>query len=168
MWFRVYLGSSNPHCLLEIQNWNSHRSSTSTLRVSDLPHTKNSHVSCWWKIVSVLQIVKPSKHVLASSISEHYPLVFCVFSLVQSLLPWRPTHPNATGTVWISSWTVWPACCPSPRRSEVAWTNCRCSGSVWDTSRLRVTSMVSDFYLIYTCFVSTDRNLRKLRAFSYL
>lgn len=81
----------------------------------------------------------------------HPTFILCVIFKVWRLHLWRATRPNATGTVWTWSWTTWPACCLSQKRSEVVWTNCLCSGWVWATSRLKVTSTVSDPYL-YTWF----------------
>lgn len=53
-----------------------------------------------------------------------------------------PTRPSATETVSTGSWTSSPACCPLPRRSAAAWTNCPCSAWAWDTWRSRASLTV--------------------------
>lgn len=62
--------------------------------------------------------------------------------------PWRPIRPNATETAWTWSWSIWPVCCLSPRRSGVAWTSCRCFASVWATWRPRAASKVGDICIV--------------------
>lgn len=53
------------------------------------------------------------------------------------------TPPNAIETGSTVSWTSSPACCPSPRRSGLGWTSCRCCASVSATWRSRASSTVS-------------------------
>lgn len=111
--------------------------------MKNLPCTKNSHFTSDGGISATCGTLSSRANLLQQEVSLNTLVFFVVFK-VQNLHPWRPIHPNAIGTAWTWSWTTWPACCLSPRRSEVAWTNSLCYGSVWDTSRLRVTSMVSD------------------------
>ena len=54
-----------------------------------------------------------------------------------------PTRPNGIETGWTGSWSAWPACCLSPRRSPPLWTNCPSSAWVSATWEPRTSSLVS-------------------------
>lgn len=74
-----------------------------------------------------------------------FKFYFCPPPGPSHLLPMAssPTLPSATETGSTVNSTSSPACCPSLRRSGLAWTNCPCFASASDTWRSRASSMVS-------------------------
>lgn len=96
--------------------------------------------SSWVKTISLNSLTSFSKTVVDERVLTRP--VCLLWTENRQGWPRSQTRLRDTGTDWMPSWTVWPACFRSLQMSSPNWTSCQCCVSAWAISASRASFKV--------------------------